>query len=158
MSNIVNNINTIVMFLPRVLVLCFFVSCVRSSKCVTHTTFVVSGLVRGVKLRNGSFVPLVVKFNYGMPTIVTAEAVRDRHSHLVAVLVLPLVDYSTHLPVCVVIVKAFFTVRCHSLVVMSLCLVNVFLTIVLDHVFTDFIIGNRSAPFIVRLPPCHFPA
>lgn len=156
-SNVVNKINNIVIFLPGVLVLCFFVSVLRSSKCVTHTTFVVSGVVRQVKLRNGSFVPLVVKFNYGMPTVVTAHAVRSQGSELVAVLIGPLVSYDTHLPVCLIVVNTFFP-GYTDFVLLYVCATNVLLTMVVTHVFDGFLIGKRSSPFIVRLPPCHVPA
>lgn len=146
-----------VIFLPGVLLLCFFVSFVRSSNCVTHTTFVVSGVVRGVKLRKGSFVPLVVKFKYGMPTVVSSHVVRDHGTQLIAVLIGPLVSYDTHLPVCLIVVNTFFP-NGTDLVLLSVCTVNVLLTMLVTHVFAGFLIGNSSDPFIVRLPPCHVPA
>lgn len=156
-SNVVKNIKNIVMFLPGVLVLCTFVSFVRSSNCVTHTTFVVSGVVRGVKLRNGSFVPLIVNFNYGIPTVVTSHAVRDHGDQVVAVLMGPLVDYDTHLPICILLANTFFP-RATKAIVLVLCTSNVLLTILVTHLFGHFLFGSRSMPFIVRLPPCHVPA
>ncbi len=158
MSNIVTNINAIVIFLPRVLVLCLFLSFVRSYKCVTHTTFVVSGLVHVLNLRNGTFVPLVVNCNYGIPTVVTAQAVRDHGDHLTAVLLVPFISYRTELPVCVVVVNAFFTIGCRSLIVVYVCITKIVIVVLVDGLLVTFILGKRSDPFIVRLPPCHFPA
>lgn len=110
-SKVLDNVKDIVKFLPAVIALFFFLSVLRSAKCVTHMTFIVSGLLQGVKLSKEDFIPVLVKFNYSIPTVVTAEALSDRHSQGVAVLVAPFVDYDTGLPVCKLLADTFFPGR-----------------------------------------------
>lgn len=156
-SNVFSNINTILSFLPAVIALFFFLSVLRSDNCVTHMTFIVSGVLHGVNLSNSSFIPVVVNFNYDIPTVVTSHALTDRHSHGVAVVLAPFVDYDTGLPVCNVFVTTFFP-RGNNLIVLSLCLANVYMTVLSNFLLGDLIFHNGPIPFIVRLPTCHLPA
>ncbi len=155
-SKVVNNTNTILNFMPRVLVLFLILSLLRSYNCVSHITFVVSGLFEGFKLSNGSFVPLLITANYNIPKVVTSHAVRRSHSHGVAIVAANFVPYNTGVPVINVVTNTLFSND--TLITISTCFVNVN-TMVMDKVVLGGAgtFSNGPTPFIVRLPTCRPP-
>lgn len=152
-----NNIYNALPFFPLVFALFFNVSLFRSDNCVSETTFLVSGVVEGMNLSNGTFVPVIVKLNYSSPTVVTAEALRDRGSEGVATLVSPLVAYNTGLPVCTIFITVFFPGGT-TLIAASLCLLKVMMTVLITLILGEASFGGSVRPFVLRLPRCGLPA
>lgn len=155
-SNVFANIKDMLDFLPVVMALFFFLSLVRSDKCITHITFIVSGLLHGVNLSKEDVMPVLVKFKYAIPTIVTAHALADRHSEGVAVLLAPFVDYATGLPVCSFFMDTFFPGG-NKFVVTNLCLLKVLIKVLTTFLCGEALFGKSPIPFIVRLPGCQLP-
>lgn len=102
------NINTILKFIPRVLILFLLLTVLRTYNCVTHVTFILSHVFHGFNLSNGSFVPVLVNANYNIPNVVTSEAVRGRQSHHVAVVAAAFVPYKTGIPFVTVVTNTVF--------------------------------------------------
>lgn len=156
MSNVVTNINNVLAFLPGVFVLFLTLTFLRSDKCVTHITCIVRKVVDGLKLSKQTFVPVVLKFNYAIPTVVTSQSLRGQHSHFGIVLVAPFVDYDTHLPVCVLFTRVFF--RRHTvLITCSVCLVNLIITVLMTTVVRLVSQEGSRGCLLVRLPRCGTP-
>lgn len=105
-DGIIGGVGGVVIFLPQILMLFFFISLLESSGYMARAAFILDRIMSKVGLHGRSFVPLLSSYACAVPGIMatrTIESVKDR---LVTILVAPFMTCTARLPVYLVLIAA----------------------------------------------------
>ena len=88
-----------VIFLPQILILFFFLGMLEDSGYMARAAFIMDRLMARVGLHGKSFIPLLSSFACAIPGIMATRTIENRKDRLVTILVAPLMSCSARLPV-----------------------------------------------------------
>ena len=106
-DGVIAGVGSVVVFLPQILILFFFILLLESTGYMTRAAFVMDRLMAGVGLSGHSFIPLLSSFACAVPGIMATRSIADERDRLTTILVAPLMTCSARLPVYTVIIGAF---------------------------------------------------
>ncbi len=156
-DGIVSGVGSVIVFLPQILILYFFISFMEDSGYMARAAFIMDRLMHKMGLHGKSFIPLVMGFGCNVPAIMATRTIESRRSRLVTMLILPLMSCEARIPVYIMIIGTFFSVKYQPLVMMSLYLVGIVLAVLISKVMTRFVFRGEDTPFVMELPPYRFP-
>lgn len=98
-DGIVAGVGGVVIFLPQILVLFFFLGLLEDSGYMARAAFIMDRVMSRVGLHGKSFIPLLSSFACAIPGIMATRTIENRKDRLVTILVAPLMSCSARLPV-----------------------------------------------------------
>ena len=156
-DGIIGGVGAVVVFLPQILILYFFISFMEDCGYMARAAFIMDKLMHKMGLHGKSFIPLIMGFGCNVPAIMATRTVESRRSRLVTMLLVPLMSCEARIPVYVMVIVAFFRPSQQPLVMMSLYLLGILMAVVLSKLFTKFLFKGEDTPFVMELPPYRFP-
>lgn len=156
-DGIISGVGSVIVFLPQILILYFFISFMEDSGYMARAAFIMDRLMHKMGLHGKSFIPLVMGFGCNVPAIMATRTIESRRSRLVTMLILPLMSCEARIPVYIMIIGTFFAVAYQPLVMMSLYLVGIVLAVLISKLLTKFVFRGEDTPFVMELPPYRFP-
>jgi ferrous iron transport protein B len=96
----------IVVFLPQILILFFFLGLLESTGYMARAAFIMDRLMSRVGLNGKSFIPLLGSYACAIPGIMATRTIEDTKDRLVTILVAPLMSCSARLPVYLLMIAA----------------------------------------------------
>lgn len=97
----------VVVFLPQILILFFFILVLEESGYLPRAAFLLDKLMFEAGLSGRSFIPLLSSFACAVPGIMAARTISDPRDRLTTIMVAPLMTCSARLPVYALLVGAF---------------------------------------------------
>ena len=156
-DGIISGVGSVIVFLPQILILYFFISFMEDSGYMARAAFIMDKLMHKMGLHGKSFIPLVMGFGCNVPAIMATRTIESRRSRLVTMLILPLMSCEARIPVYIMIIGTFFAVKYQSLVMMSLYLAGIILAALISKILTKYVFKGEDTPFVMELPPYRFP-
>lgn len=156
-DGVIGGVGSVIVFLPQILILYFFISYMEDSGYMARAAFIMDKLMHKMGLHGKSFIPLVMGFGCNVPAVMATRTIESRRSRLITMLVLPLMSCSARLPIYIMITGTFFAAHYRSLVMLSLYAVGILLAVVVSRVLSLFVIKGEDTPFVMELPPYRFP-
>ncbi len=156
-DGIINGVGSVIVFLPQILILYFFISFMEDSGYMARAAFIMDRLMHKMGLHGKSFIPLIMGFGCNVPAIMATRTIESRRSRLITMLILPLMSCEARIPVYIMIIGTFFAVKYQSLVMMLLYLVGIIMAVIMSKVLTKFVLKGEDTPFVMELPPYRFP-
>lgn len=150
-------VGAVIVFLPQILILYFFISFMEDSGYMARAAFIMDKIMHKMGLHGKSFIPLIMGFGCNVPAVMATRTIENRRSRLITVLVLPLMSCSARLPIYIMIIGTFFAVKYQSLVMISLYAAGIFLSVVMSRIFSRWLVKGDDTPFVMELPPYRFP-
>ena len=96
----------IVVFLPQILILFFFLGLLESTGYMARAAFITDRVMSRVGLNGKSFIPLLGSYACAIPGIMATRTIEDTKDRLVTILVAPLMSCSARLPVYLLMIAA----------------------------------------------------
>lgn len=96
----------VVVFLPQILILFFFIGLLESTGYMARAAFIVDRFMSWVGLNGRSFIPLLSSHACAIPGIMATRTIEDPKDRLVTILVAPLMSCSARLPVYLLMIAA----------------------------------------------------
>ncbi|MDE5705827.1 ferrous iron transport protein B [Muribaculum sp.] len=155
-DGIIGGVGGVIVFLPNILILYFFISFMEDSGYMARAAFIMDKLMHRIGLHGKSFIPLVMGFGCNVPAIMAARAIESRSSRIITVLINPFMSCSARLPVYVLLVGTFFSKHA-ALVFLSLYLLGILVAIVTARLLRRFWFKTDETPFVMELPPYRLP-
>lgn len=106
-EGIIAGVGSILVFLPQIVILFFFINLLEASGYMTRAAFMLDRMMFSCGLQGRSFVPLLSSFACAIPGVMAARTIRSDRDRLVTILVAPLMTCSARLPVYTLLVSAF---------------------------------------------------
>ena len=156
-DGVVGGVGSVIVFLPQILILYFFISLMEDSGYMSRAAFIMDRLMHKMGLHGKSFIPLVMGFGCNVPAVMATRTVESRRSRLITMLVLPFMSCSARLPIYIMIAGTFFALEYRSWVMISLYAVGIIMSVIASKIFAMFIIKGEDTPFVMELPPYRWP-
>ena len=155
-NGIIGGVGGVIVFLPNILLLYFFISLMEDSGYMARAAFIMDKIMHKMGLHGKSFIPLVMGFGCNVPAIMASRTIESRKSRLVTMLVNPLMSCSARLPIYLLLVGAFFPNHA-SLVLLSIYVTGILLAVIMARLFSKVLIKGEDTPFVMELPPYRMP-
>ena len=98
-DGVIGGVGGIVVFLPQILILFFFVGLLESTGYMARAAFLMDRPMSKVGLHGKSFIPLLGSYACAIPGIMATRTIENAKDRLVTILVAPLMSCSARLPV-----------------------------------------------------------
>ncbi len=156
-DGVIGGVGSVIVFLPQILILYFFISLMEDSGYMARAAFIMDRLMHKMGLHGKSFIPLVMGFGCNVPAVMATRTVESRRSRLITMLVLPFMSCSARLPIYIMVTGMFFAEKYQSLVMISLYAVGILMSVIVSNVLSRFVLKGEDTPFVMELPPYRWP-
>lgn len=155
-DGIIGGVGGVIIFLPNILILFFFISFMEDTGYMARTAFIMDKLMHKIGLHGKSFIPLVMGFGCNVPALMATRTLENRNDRILTMLITPFMSCSARLPVYILIIGTFFPQN-SSLVLFGIYLLGILLAIIFAKVFKASFFRSKEAPFVMELPPYRIP-
>jgi len=154
-DGIIAGVGSVLVFLPNIMILYFFISIMEDSGYMARAAFIVDKLMHRIGLHGKSFIPMVMGFGCNVPAIMATRSIESRKSRLVTIAIIPFMSCAGRLPIFVLFAGAFFP-GSPATALLGIYLLGVVLAILSALVLSKFV-KDDDLPFVMELPPYRVP-
>ena len=155
-DGIIGGVGGVLVFLPQILILFFFISLLEDSGYMARAAFIVDRVMHRVGLHGKSFIPYLIGFGCGVPAIMATRTLENRRDRIVTILTVPFMSCSARLPAYLLLVAAFFTAN-QGLILMSIYLIGILVAALTAIILSKTILKHDKTQFVMELPPYRKP-
>lgn len=163
-NGILPGIMGVVVFLPQIIFLFFFLSLMEESGYMARVAFLSDKLMSKVGLNGKSVVPLLSGAACAIPAIMAARNIENKKDRLITILVTPLMSCSARLPVYILLIslivpqgEGWFIFSYQGLILMGMYLVGIVFAILVAGVFKLLIKDKEPSFFVMEMPDYQIP-
>ena len=163
-QGVINGVGSVVVFLPQILILFFFILMLEATGYMTRAAFLMDGLMARVGLSGRAFIPLLSSFACAIPGIMATRTISDPKDRLTTILIAPLMTCSARLPVYTLIIAAFIPstsvwggIGLQGLVLFALYVAGIFGAVVVAMLLRIGVIKGPGGSFLMELPKYQMP-
>ena len=156
-DGVIGGVGSVIVFLPQILILYFFISLMEDSGYMARAAFIMDRLMHKMGLHGKSFIPLVMGFGCNVPAVMATRTIESRRSRIITMLILPFMSCSARLPIYIMITGTFFAMHYRSWVMISLYVIGIAMSVVASKALSAFVIKGEDTPFVMELPPYRWP-
>lgn len=155
-DGIYSGIGTVIVFLPLILMLFFFLSIIEDSGYMARIAFLMDRPLRKLGLSGRSIVPLLLGFGCSVPSVMssrTLPSVRDRR---LTIILTPFMSCTAKIPIYAFFSAAFFPNNA-ALVMTSLYFLGIVVGILVALLMKHTWFRGEAVPFVLELPNYRLP-
>lgn len=156
LDGIIGGVGGVIVFLPNILILYFFISFMEDSGYMARVAFIMDKLMHKMGLHGKSFIPLVMGFGCNVPAIMSTRIIESRSSRLITILINPFMSCSARIPIYVLLVGAFFP-HYGAWIFVGLYLLGIIVAVLTAKLMLKFWFKADETPFVMELPPYRMP-
>ena len=163
-DGLIAGLGGVVMFLPQILILFFFILFMEESGYLPRAAFLMDRLMGSVGLSGRSFIPLLSSFACAVPGIMSTRTIANERDRLITILIIPLMTCSARLPVYALLIGAFIPQRSvWGFELQGLVLFGLYLTGIIGAMLVALAMkvltttGRQTRPLMMELPTYHRP-
>ncbi len=155
-DGIIGGVGGVIVFLPNILILFFFISFMEDTGYMARAAFIMDKLMHKIGLHGKSFIPLIMGFGCNVPALMATRTLQNKNDRLLTMLILPFMSCSARLPVYILIIGTFFPNN-GTLMLFGIYLLGIVLAILFAKIFKASFFKAKEAPFVMELPPYRMP-
>lgn len=156
LDGIIGGVGGVIVFLPNILILYFFITFMEDSGYMARVAFIMDKLMHKMGLHGKSFIPLVMGFGCNVPAIMSTRIIESKSSRLITILINPFISCSARIPIYVLLAGAFFPTH-GALIFVFLYLLGIIVAVVTARLLRKYIFKEDETPFVMELPPYRLP-
>lgn len=156
-DGVIGGVGGVIVFLPNILILYFFISFMEDSGYMARAAFIMDKLMHRIGLHGKSFIPLVMGFGCNVPAIIASRSIESRSSRLITILINPFMSCSARLPIYVLLVSTFFR-EYAAIAFFSMYFIGILVAIITAKMLRKFHFKADETPFVMELPPYRMPS
>lgn len=166
-DGIIAGIGAVLIFLPQIIILFFFIAVLEDCGYMARAAFVVDKLMTSIGLSGKSFLPLMSSFACAVPGIMATRTIENTRDRMVTILIAPLMSCSARLPVYVLMVTAFVPadvrylggwVTLQGIVLFAMNSVGALVAIPVAYLLRKFIFSGQQGSFLLELHSYKWPS
>lgn len=160
-DGIVEGVGAVVIFLPQILILFFFIALLEDTGYMARAAFLMDKLFSWCGLSGKSFVPLLSSYACAIPGVMATRTIQDPKARIITILLAPFMSCSARLPVYVLLIGAFIEPR-YGAAVAGICLFSmhfVGLVVAMPFVYlaNKYVLKIPPQPFVLEMPSYQVP-
>ena len=163
-DGIIAGVGGVVVFLPQILILFFFILALEESGYLPRAAFLLDRMMAAAGLSGRSFIPLLSSFACAVPGIMSTRSIQDPRDRLATILVAPLMTCSARLPVYALLIGAFIPQKTvwgvfnqQGLVLFGLYAAGIFSALAMSWTMKKFRRDKAEHPLLLELPSYRLP-
>jgi len=156
-DGVIGGVGSVIVFLPQILILYFFISLMEDSGYMARAAFIMDKLMHKMGLHGKSFIPLIMGFGCNVPAVMATRTIESRRSRIITMMILPFMSCSARLPIYIMIAGTFFSLQYRSWVLLSLYAIGIAMSVIISKIFSSLVIKGEDTPFVMELPPYRWP-
>ncbi|PKQ63338.1 ferrous iron transport protein B [Labilibaculum manganireducens] len=155
-DGIIGGVGGVIVFLPNILILFFFISFMEDTGYMARAAFIMDKLMHKIGLHGKSFIPLIMGFGCNVPALMATRTLENRNDRILTMLITPFMSCSARLPIYILIIGTFFPEHA-TLVLFGIYTFGIALAIFFAKIFKASFFKSKDAPFVMELPPYRLP-
>ncbi|MCG2761111.1 MAG: ferrous iron transport protein B [Candidatus Delongbacteria bacterium] len=155
-DGIIGGVGGVLVFLPNILILFFFISFFEDTGYMSRVVFIVDKLMHSIGLHGKSFIPMLIGFGCSVPAIMATRTINSRKNRIVTMLIIPFMSCGAKLPVYILIIGTFFPEN-PALILFVLYLTGAAIAFLSALLLKKTLFRGEDAPFVMELPPYRIP-
>jgi ferrous iron transport protein B len=164
-DGILAGVGSVIVFLPQILILFFFIQVLEDSGYIARAAFLLDRLMGGVGLHGRAFIPLLSSFACAVPGVMAARNIENRADRMATIMVAPLMTCSARLPVYTLLIAAFIPDRAvlgglvglPGLVMFALYVAGIVSGLTVAFVLKRTVLRGPREPLLIELPVYRWP-
>lgn len=163
-NGLIGGVGSVLMFIPQIAILFFFISLLEDSGYMVRAAFLVDRMFRWCGLSGKSFIPLLSSFACAIPGIMATRTIEHKKLRLITILAAPLMSCSARLPVYTIMIAAFIPshtvigfLNLQGLVLAAMYLIGIVVAALVAFVLNKFLLRNERGTFLMEMPSYKVP-
>lgn len=161
-NGIVAGVGGVVIFLPQILILFFFLGLLEDTGYLARAAFIMDRAMSRVGLHGKSFIPMLSSFACAIPGIMSARTIDNSRDRLVTILVAPLVSCSARLPVYALLIAVMLASSANPWLKAGLMLglyaLGVGAAFAMAWIFRKTLLKGEHSLLLLEMPPYRRPS
>jgi len=155
-DGIIHGVGGVIVFLPNILILFFFISLMEDTGYLARAAFIVDKIMHKIGLHGKSFIPLIMGFGCNVPAIMSTRTIESRNDRILTILINPFMSCSARLPIYILIIGAIFPSHPGN-VLFLIYVTGILIAALMAIIFKKTIFKAKDIPFVMELPPYRMP-
>ena len=161
-QGVIGGVGAVVIFLPQILLLFFFIGLLESSGYMSRAAFLMDGFMAKVGLSGKAFLPLLSSYACAIPGVMATRTIDSAKERLVTIFVAPWMSCSARLPVYLLLVPMLLG-GSEGGSMQALVFLSIYVLGTLTAFVVARILRGRLGPdeikshFLLELPPYRWP-
>ncbi len=163
-DGIIAGVGGVLVFLPQILILFFFILALEESGYLPRAAFLLDRMMAAAGLSGRSFIPLLSSFACAVPGIMSTRSIQDPRDRLATILVAPLMTCSARLPVYALLIGAFIPQKTvwgvfnqQGLVLFGLYAAGILSALAMSWIMKKWRRDKSEHPLMLELPSYRLP-
>ena len=163
-DGIIAGVGGVVVFLPQILILFFFILVLEESGYLPRAAFLLDRMMAAAGLSGRSFIPLLSSFACAVPGIMSTRSIQDPRDRRATILVAPLMTCSARLPVYALLIGAFIPQKTvwgvfnqQGLVLFGLYAAGILSALAMSWIMKKWRRDKSEHPLMLELPSYRLP-
>jgi ferrous iron transport protein B len=164
-DGIVAGVGSVVVFLPQILVVFFFISVLENFGYLPRAAAAMDRILHSLGLHGKSFLPLISSYACAIPGIMATRTIENRRDRLATIFVAPFMTCSARLPVYALLISAFVPdipvfgrfFRLRALTLLGLYAAGFVAAMVTALAMKSSWLKSNGTPFFLEMPPYRIP-
>jgi ferrous iron transport protein B len=162
-NGIVPGVSGVVIFLPQILILFFFIGIMEDTGYMSRLAFIMDWAMSKVGLNGKSFLPFLSSYACAVPGVMAARTIDSPKDRLITILIAPFASCSARLPVYTLLIGVLFPAGKVSALTQSGLMLGLYAlgtmgAFVFAWIFNKFVMKGSSSPMILEMPSYKMPA
>ncbi len=155
-NGVVMGVGSVLVFLPNIILLFFFISLMEDTGYMSRTVFIMDKIMHKIGLHGKSFIPLLMGFGCNVPAIMATRTLASKNDRLITMLINPFMSCSARLPIYVLFISAFFPNN-QGTILFLIYTSGVAAAVITALILKKTIFKAEEIPFVMELPPYRLP-
>jgi len=156
-DGIIAGVGGVLVFVPVLLFLYFFLALLEDSGYMARAAFVMDRLMHALGLHGKSFMPMLIGFGCTVPAVYATRTLENEDDRKLTGFLAPMMSCGARLPVYAIFAAAFFPDNAGQFI-FGLYLLGIVLAIVSGMVLKRTLFKDKPpSPFVMELPPYRLP-
>lgn len=158
-QGVVPGIGGVVIFVPQIALLFFFISILEESGYLARVVFILDRLMRPLGLNGKSVVPMLSSVACAIPGVMAARTISDWKERMITIMVAPLMSCSARIPVYTLLIalvipkqQVFGIFNLQGLVLFGLYALGLVSALLIAYILKFFIASKERGFLLLELP------
>ena len=163
-EGIIPGIGGVIIFLPQIVILFFFISILEETGYLSRVVFIMDRLVRPIGLNGRSIVPLLSSAACAIPGIMSTRTISNWKERIITIMVAPLISCSARIPVYTLLITLvipnkvlFGFINLQGIVLFSLYVLGVLSALCIAFILKHIITVKETGSLILEMPEYRYP-
>jgi len=161
-SGIINGVGSVLVFLPQILLLFFFIGLMEDTGYMARVATLMDRVMKSIGLHGRAFVPMLSGYACAVPAILGTRTMERKRDRYLTMMVVPLMTCSARLPVYGLMIAALYPPDAaapfaQGLLMVAMYLFSTVIALVVAAVLGRTILKGPNVPLILEMPPYRMP-